>query len=212
MNSSIDKWVQSNSTPNTYEDTLGYLKRKLASNQVASSATQEMLNINNDIAELEERLENLPKEAKSHFKGDVPQYIVDAYVSNNTQKIQSELNKLQSRYNSALDLYKTELSNAQREAEMELKEKQLELQANQQAFSQALQTRSQAWTEKYQGQQLQNQANQQAWTQYYQNESLKLSRIKTDANGRPYTINGDGTITYLTDNTYDLAVQEQVQT
>ena len=51
------------------------------------------------VAELEEKIANLPKEAKKQFKGDVPQYIVDAYVSNNAQRYQSELNKLQSRYN-----------------------------------------------------------------------------------------------------------------
>ena len=72
---------------------------KLANSQVAQTATQEMLNLKNQMAELEEKIANLPKEAKKQFKGDVPQYIVDAYVSNNAQRYQSELNKLQSRYN-----------------------------------------------------------------------------------------------------------------
>lgn len=132
-----------------------------------------MLNINSQIAELQEALDNLPQDAKKKFKGDTPQYIIDAYVSNNSQRIQSELNKLQSRYNSAIDLYKTEVSQQQWEAEMELKNKQLELQANQQAWNQAFQTQ------------------QQAWTQYYQNENLKLNRIKTDKNGLPYIVNND---------------------
>lgn len=77
-----------------------------------------MLNLKEQIAELEEKMANLPNEAQKAFKGDVPQYIVDAFVSNNAQRYQSEINKLQSRYNSALDLYKTELSNTQWEAEM----------------------------------------------------------------------------------------------
>jgi predicted Ser/Thr protein kinase len=58
-----------------------------------------MLNIKSQMAELEEKMANLPNEAKKNFRGDVPQYIVDAFVSNNAQRYQSELNKLQSRYN-----------------------------------------------------------------------------------------------------------------
>jgi hypothetical protein len=88
------------------------------SNQTAQTATQEMLNINKDIAEIQEKMNKLPQEAKKAFKGDVPQYIVDAFVANRNAQYQSELNKLQSRYNSAVDLYKTELSNEQWKAEM----------------------------------------------------------------------------------------------
>jgi hypothetical protein len=40
----------------------------MASNQVANSATQEMLNINKDLAELQDRLDNVQNEAKSAFK------------------------------------------------------------------------------------------------------------------------------------------------
>lgn len=38
------------------------------SNATAQSATQEMLNINKDIAEIEEKMRKLPQEAKKYFK------------------------------------------------------------------------------------------------------------------------------------------------
>ena len=99
INDSINKWTESNSTERSYDDVQKVLTSKLANSQVAQTATQEMLNLKSQMAELEEKIANLPKEAKKQFKGDVPQYIVDAYVSNNAQRYQSELNKLQSRYN-----------------------------------------------------------------------------------------------------------------
>lgn len=40
----------------------------MASNQVANSATQEMLNINKDIAEWQKKIDNLAQEAKAAFK------------------------------------------------------------------------------------------------------------------------------------------------
>lgn len=152
-----------------------------------------MLNINAQIAELEEKIANLPTEAKKAFKGDVPQYIIDAYVANNGQRYQSELNKLQSRYNSALDLYKTELSQKQREAEMDLKRDQYNFNVSQQNRDNNFKLR------------------QQAWTEQYQSQSLLMNNIKTDKNGNPYIINSDGTYRYLDNATYDRAVQQQVQ-
>lgn len=51
---------------------------------------------------------------------------------------------------------------------------------------------------------------QQAWDEYYQGSQLKLSNVKTDSKGKPYIINPDGTYEYLTDITYQRAVQQQV--
>lgn len=124
----------------------------------------------------------------------MPQYIVDAYVTNRNQQYQSELNKLQSRYNSAIDLYKTEVSQKQWEAEMELKQREYNFKVSQQNWENTFKQ------------------NQQNWTQYYQGQQLQLSSIKTDAKGRPYVINSNGSYTYLTDDTYNMAVREQVQT
>lgn len=123
----------------------------MESNQVAKSATEEMNNVNKLIAEYQEKLDNLPNEAKKAFKNDVPQYLYDAYIANRTQAYQSEINKLQSRYNSAIELYKTELANTQWEMEYDLKLKnanadinyknaQLKLQENAQTFDQNYKT------------------------------------------------------------------------
>jgi hypothetical protein len=40
----------------------------MASNQTATTATQEMLNINKDIAEIQEKMNKLPQEASKAFK------------------------------------------------------------------------------------------------------------------------------------------------
>lgn len=194
INNSITSWVNQNSTERNASQVQTTLTNKLANSQVANSATQEMLNINAQIAEIQEKMNNLPNEARKQFKWDVPQYIVDAYVTNRNQQYQSELNKLQSRYNSAIELYKTELGQKQWEAEMELKQKEYNFKVSQQNWENTFKQ------------------NQQNWTQYYQGQQLQLSSIKTDAKGRPYVINSNGSYTYLTDDTYNMAVREQVQT
>lgn len=193
VNNSITSWVNQNSTERNASQVQTTLTNKLANSQVANSATQEMLNINSQIAEIQEKMNNLPNEARKQFKGDVPQYIVDAYVTNRNQQYQSELNKLQSRYNSAIELYKTELGQKQWEAEMELKQREYNFKVSQQNWENTFKQ------------------NQQNWTQYYQGQQLQLSSIKTDAKGRPYVINSNGSYTYLTDDTYNMAVREQVQ-
>lgn len=143
-NTWVDTWAEWISTsPQQTWDVINSISETMSNNQVASTATQEMLNMNAQIAEYEEKINNLQSEARKAFKWDVPQYVYDAYVSNKRQQYQSEINKLQSRYTAALDLYKTELSNAQWQKEMELK--YLQYQQN---------VSNDNWTRYYQSQQL----------------------------------------------------------
>lgn len=200
VNNSIESWTNSNSNERTHDQVQELLTGKLGNNQTATTATQEMLNLKSQIAELEEKMANLPKEAKASFKGDVPQYVVDAFVSNNAQRYQSEINKLQSRYQSALDLYKTELSNAQWMTEMDLKQKEYNFKVNQQNWENAYKTSQSAWEQAFK-------TRQQDRTEQYQANSLLMNNIKTDKNGNPYIINPDGTYTYLTDATYSQALK-----
>jgi hypothetical protein len=138
-----------------------------------------MLNINKDIAEIQEKMANLPKEAKKYFKGDVPQYIVDAFIANRNAQYQSELNKLQSRYNSAVELYKTELSNEQWKAEMGLKQMQLQADLNAQAWDQAYKTK------------------QFEWSKAMDIQNYNLKKIQW-YQGKAYQVNADGTVSELT--------------
>lgn len=167
INNSIEDWAKSNSTDRSYQDTVDILTDKLSNSQTATTATQEMLNINKDIAEIEEKMRKLPQEARKAFKGDVPQYIVDAYVANRTAQYQSDLNKLQSRYNSAIDLYKTEVAQQQWSVEMNLKQLQFEADRNQQL-----------WDRAYKTKQLGLQQQQQAWNQMYNMKKLSFDSIK----------------------------------
>lgn len=180
-NNWVDSWAEwVSSTPLQTSQTITKISNAMANNQVATTATQEMLNINAQIAEYEEKLDNLQREANSVFKWDVPQYIVNAYMNNKRQQYQSEINKLESRYNSALDLYKTELSNAQWKEEMNLKYLQY-----------------QQWV------------NNDAWTRYYQSQQLQQNSIKW-VDWKAYQVNGDWTITQLSDATAYLGYQNDV--
>lgn len=193
VNSSVETWVSQNSTGRTSGQVQDIITNKLASSQVATTATQEMLDLQRQMAEIEETMSNLPKEAKKAFKGDVPQYIIDAYVSNNAQRYQSELNKLQSRYNGAIDLYKTELAQKQWEAEMELKKAQFNSDQN-------YRNREMSYNNK----KLALSAQDQAWNQNYMNQKLKYDNIQ-EINGEAYVMDAStGKWTKLSD---DMAYQ-----
>lgn len=167
INNSIDDRARRNSNTQDYDTTLSTLTSKLASSQTAQSVTQEMLNINKDIAEIQTQMNNLPKEAQKAFKWDVPQYLVDAYISNRSQELQSKLNTLQSRYTGLSDMYKAELSQKQFEAEMELKQKQMVIQQNQRALEQQFKMWQQNWENNFKANQFNRQVGQQDWENAY---------------------------------------------
>ena len=133
-------WVSQNSDERTYDQVAWQLNKKLLSNQTANSAKQEMLNIKKDIANLNSELEDLPNKANKAFKWDVPDYIYQAYIANNTQAIQKKINNLENRYASLSDIYKTEVSQTQREMEFDLKKDQLEMDRTKMNFDMAYKT------------------------------------------------------------------------
>lgn len=149
IDTDITNWEKNTTQSSWYEEVSWILDYKLSSNQTASSAKQEMMNIKRDIADLEQQLEDLPKLAPKMFKWDVPDYIYKAFIANNQQKIQSELSKLQSRYSWLSDIYKTEIANAQRELEYDLKK-----------------------------QEMNRKITNDSWDRYYKDQELELDRIK----------------------------------
>lgn len=120
IDNDIKNWEESNTNDQTHEWT-SMVNTLLRSNQVATSTQQEMLNIKKDLADLNTQLEELPWNAEKLFKWDVPDYLVQAYISNNSQRIQSKIKNLENRYSSLSDMYKTEVSQAQWQAEYNLK-------------------------------------------------------------------------------------------
>ena len=179
INNDADRWLDTVSNWWDRETIKSDLQEAMASNQTATTATQEMLNINKDIAEIQEKMNKLPQEASKAFKWDVPQYIVDAFVANRSAQYQSELNKLQSRYNAAVDLYKTELSNEQWKAEMNLKQMQLQADLNAQAWDQAYKTK------------------QFEWSKQMDMQNINLKKIQW-FQGKAYQVNANGTVSELT--------------
>lgn len=172
VNNWVDSWADGlSSSPQQAWQLVTNISSSMANNWVATTATQEMLNLNAQMADIQEKMANVKKDAQKAFKWDVPQYIVDAYANNRLQEYQSQYNKLESRYNAAMDLYKTELDNAKRKEEMNLKYLQY-----------------QQWV------------SESNWKQYYQSMQLKQDSIKR-VNGKAYQMNYDWTMTQISDTT-----------
>ena len=106
-------------------DILKNVNSSLSSNDAASTASETMASIESDMAVLQNRLKNLKKEANTVFKWDVPQYIVNAYISNRTAEIQDQMSILENRYNSAQSRYQQEWERTKRAAEFDLKKQEL---------------------------------------------------------------------------------------
>lgn len=68
VNDSIEAWVNQNSNERTYDQVEEQLTSKLEFNQTANSATQEMINIKKQIADLEEEKAGLFDKVKKEFK------------------------------------------------------------------------------------------------------------------------------------------------
>lgn len=182
VNNWVDSWADGlSSSPQQAWQLVTNISSSMANNWVATTATQEMLNLNAQMADIQEKMANVKKEAQKAFKWDVPQYIVDAYANNRLQEYQSQYNKLESRYNAAMDLYKTELDNAKRQAEMDLKKAE---------FNQKV-------------------SNEER-DRYYKSQQLLQNNIKR-VNGAAYQVDPTTwTYVKLTDQTATLAYQSDV--
>lgn len=124
MNNDIKTWQDKNINDDNNESYGWLLNEKLRSNKTASSAKEQMINIKMDIEDLNTELENLPKKAEQAFQGDVPDYIYQAFIANNSQEIQKKIKNLESKYTALSDIYKTEVWNTQWEMEYLLKKDQ----------------------------------------------------------------------------------------
>lgn len=127
----------SDSTNNASEYTqlTSTVNTALSSSKVASEASETMNAIEWDIASLQTRLKNLNREARSVFRSDVPDYIVNAYKANKTQEINDQIDTLTARYNMAAARYQNEWNNIKWQAEFWLKQQQLEMQKQEMALN-----------------------------------------------------------------------------
>lgn len=123
--------AQSSGYSASMQDTLRDIHQTVESNSTAQSSKAAMEEINNEVIELKKRLAWLRNEANRIFPWDTPDYIVNAYIHNNTQEIQDKLTTLSERYKYHAWLYKDEVANAQWEREMANKERQTAIQESQ---------------------------------------------------------------------------------
>jgi len=125
-NNEIADFAASNSdSNNSMMDILKDIQQTLSSNKSADAANSTMADIEEEMALLTERLQWLRKEANEVFKWDAPDYIVNAYINNRTQEIQSKLKVLSDRYKYASNRYDKEVANTQWEKEYDLKARQV---------------------------------------------------------------------------------------
>lgn len=127
QNEKTDFAMWNATTSTNTADILKSVNSTLNSNDVASTASEQMASIENDMFNLQNRLKNLKREANTVFKWDVPQYIVNAYIANRTQEIQDQLWVLENRYNAAYSRYQNEWEKTKWEAEFDLKKQELEI-------------------------------------------------------------------------------------
>lgn len=182
VNSWVNSWAMSNSeTPQQTQYTIQNISNAMSNNQIATNATQLIANIDAEIEEYNSKLNNLRKEANNAFKWDVPDYIVNAYINNRSQKYQAEIEKLEWRRQSALDMYKIELWHYEWGQEMWLKY-----------------------------QQFQRDLNNDTWDRWYKEQQLNKANIHWE-NWKAYQVNSDWTITQLSDATALYSYQADVQ-
>lgn len=136
INSDITDFAFSNANnPSEALSVISSSKDALSRNDVANSASEQMSTIEWNIARLQTRLKNLDREAKSAFKSDVPQYIVNAYKANKQLEIKDQLDTLTSQYNMAASRYQNEWNNIKWQAEYNLKQQQLDMQKQEMALN-----------------------------------------------------------------------------
>lgn len=104
------------------------INNAMASNPSAVTAEDTMASITDEINKLNTRLRNLKTEASKLFKWDVPDYIVNAYISNRTQEINDRLTELKNDYNAAYQRNQNEIDNYWKERSYWLQERQIKLQ------------------------------------------------------------------------------------
>ena len=172
VNNWVNSWAESISwTPQQTSYTIQNTQNAMNNNMVANNATQLISSLDAQIEEYKSKISNLRKEANTVFKWDTPDYVVNAYINNRSQKYQAEIEKLEWRRQSALDLYKIELSNYQWGVEMWLKYKQFD-------------------------QDVEN----EKWDRWYKEQQLNKANIHWE-DWKAYQVNSDWTITQLTDAT-----------
>lgn len=172
VNSGVNTWAASiSSDPQQTSYIINNANEYMASSQTANISREWILTLDDEITTWQKKIDNLRTEANNKFKWDTPDYIVNAYISNRRQQYQAEIDKLEWRRSTYLELYKMDLNNYQWGEEMKYKY----LQHNQQV-------------------------NNEMWDRYYKEKQLTMSNIKWD-NWKAYQINGDWTITQLTDAT-----------
>lgn len=127
INNEKADFVSDNASWTKASELLQSVNSSLNSNVAASTASEQMANLEADMAALQNRMKGLKWEARKLFKWDVPQYIVNAYVANRTQEIQDQLSQLESRYNMAYSRYQQEWEQTKWTAEFGLKQDELNL-------------------------------------------------------------------------------------
>ena len=115
------------------------LSNALSQSEIMSTARWQMEEYKRKVQDIQQAIDDLPSLANKYFKWDVPQYMVNAFISNRMQQYNKELQKYQNLYSATLDEAKMEISQAQRQEEMNYKWANLQADQNYKDANLALQ-------------------------------------------------------------------------
>ena len=130
VNTSMNNFVNSTASGSGAWTLATNLNNALAQSETVSTARWQMEEYKKKIADIQQSIDELPSLANQYFKWDVPQYLVNAFISNRTQKYQKEIEKYQNLYNATLDEAKLEISQQQWREEMNYKRSSLQSDQN----------------------------------------------------------------------------------
>lgn len=130
VNTSMNNFVNSTASGSGAWTLATNLNNALAESEIVSSAREQMEIYKRKIVDIQQSIDELPSLANSYFKWDVPQYIINAFINNRTQKYQSELERYENLYNASLDEAKLEISQEQFNQEMNYKWSSLQADVN----------------------------------------------------------------------------------
>lgn len=122
-NTEMSSFIKKTASERDTDSLTTSLNNVLSESEIVSTARWQMEVYKRKIEEIQSAADSLVADANKKFKSDVPQYLVNAFISNRMQQYNKELQKYQNLYNASLDEAKFEISQAQWREEMDYKRK-----------------------------------------------------------------------------------------
>lgn len=179
-NTSMNNFVNETADERNAEQLTANLSNALSQSEIINTARGQMEEYKRKMQDIQDAIDELPNLATKYFKSDVPQYMINAFISNRMQQYNKELQKYQSLYSATLDEAKLEISQAQWQEEMNYKWVNLQSDQNYKNANLELQRRKMSFDE------------QKLWyDMYMDSENNRIAMMKD------WQWNEDGSYSYI---------------